>query len=534
LAVDILDIVVKECGFACSMGEVGPLADISELRTRMIPIKDGCAYFNDILWPIKPMIGVIGLAPDGDDVPSGMVGNHGGNIYVGGLFEMTGGTVEKGTANDGGNFSVNGSNSVVRINGGTVKDGVVEKQGGNFYIFYAGCKEFTMNGGTVQGGKAGYDGGNFCISVWAAKADQVFNFNGGTVKGGTGNFGGNFIISSSNDNGKSVKYVFNGTKVMDGIANGSGGNIYMQGKADVTIQGNTVFSGGEAKGTWSPQNSKHSGVGGNIAVFSGTVNYTSGTIKDGIAGSWQGYAGGNVAVNGADAKFIMDGANTEISGGKVRSGCKCKGGNVGINQGEFILKNGKIHDGQATDCAGNIHVCSKGIFTIEGGYVYNGKIVPIEYTSSSETHYNTSTANIYVVNGTINLYGGWIDGYTSVVGYSKDTGVASTVRMKGSPKVKNIGTAVSGITDATPDDNACGFAISDLKVDANDTAISVKPAEVTGTLSGSGNIFLLTWNQKSVAWATGSTNAAFFAVPEGYQMVSKSDGLYFEEIPASP
>lgn len=80
LAVDILDIVVKECGFACSMGECGPLADISELRTRMIPIKDGCAYFNDILWPIKPMIGVIGLAPDGDDVPSGMVGNHGGNI----------------------------------------------------------------------------------------------------------------------------------------------------------------------------------------------------------------------------------------------------------------------------------------------------------------------------------------------------------------------------------------------------------------------------------------------------------------------
>ena len=460
-------------------------------------------------------------------------GNHGGNIYVGGLFEMSGGTVEKGTAVDGGNFSVNGGNAVVRITGGTVKDGVVEKQGGNFYIFYVGCKEFTMSGGTVSGGQAGYDGGNFCFSVWAANADRTFNFTGGTVTGGVGNFGGNFIVSSSNDNGKAIKYVFDGAKVTKGVANGSGGNIYMQGKADVTIKGSTVFSDGEAKGTWSPENAKHSGVGGNIAVFSGTVNYTSGTIKDGIAGSYQGYAGGNVAVNGADAKFVMDGANTEISGGKVRSGCKCKGGNIGINNGEFVLKNGKIHDGMATDCSGNIHVCSNGTFTIEGGYVYNGKITEVKYTDSSTRYYNTGTANIYVVNGTLNLYGGWIDGYVSMVGYSIKEGVACTLQLKGSPKVKNIGTAVSGITDATPDATTSGMAIDELKVNDSDTVYNVKSAEATGTLTGTGNIFLLHWNQKKVAWVTGTTNIDYFTVAEGYQLVSKSDGLYFEAIPAA-
>jgi len=80
LAVDILDIQVADVGFACSMGEAGPLHDISELRTRMMPIRNGCVYFNDICWPIDPMIGVIGTAPAGDPVASGHAGDHGGNM----------------------------------------------------------------------------------------------------------------------------------------------------------------------------------------------------------------------------------------------------------------------------------------------------------------------------------------------------------------------------------------------------------------------------------------------------------------------
>lgn len=80
LVVDILDIQVKDMGFACSLRETGPLADICQLRTRMIPIVDGCAKLNDVTWPTRPMIGVIGTAPGGDDIATGFTGDHGGNM----------------------------------------------------------------------------------------------------------------------------------------------------------------------------------------------------------------------------------------------------------------------------------------------------------------------------------------------------------------------------------------------------------------------------------------------------------------------
>lgn len=80
LVVDILDIVVEDTGFACSIGETGPLHSISETRTRMIPIKNGCAYYNDILWPIDPMVGVMGTAPAEGERATGFAGDHGGNM----------------------------------------------------------------------------------------------------------------------------------------------------------------------------------------------------------------------------------------------------------------------------------------------------------------------------------------------------------------------------------------------------------------------------------------------------------------------
>lgn len=80
LAVEILDIKTAEAGFACSMGEVGPLHDVAEVRTRMIPVKDGSAEFNGVKWNVNPMIGVIGSAPAEGAVPCGLAANHGGNL----------------------------------------------------------------------------------------------------------------------------------------------------------------------------------------------------------------------------------------------------------------------------------------------------------------------------------------------------------------------------------------------------------------------------------------------------------------------
>lgn len=80
ITVDILDIEIQQIGFACTIGGTGPLSDQFEVRTRMIPVEDGVARFNDVSWRVEPMIGVIGTAPASGDMPCGIAGNHGGNM----------------------------------------------------------------------------------------------------------------------------------------------------------------------------------------------------------------------------------------------------------------------------------------------------------------------------------------------------------------------------------------------------------------------------------------------------------------------
>lgn len=80
LVVDILNIEVEDQGVTCSLPGIGPLHDKVENRTRIIPIKDGKATFNDLEFPITPMIGVIGVAPKEGAVECGRPGDHGGNL----------------------------------------------------------------------------------------------------------------------------------------------------------------------------------------------------------------------------------------------------------------------------------------------------------------------------------------------------------------------------------------------------------------------------------------------------------------------
>ncbi len=81
LVVDILKIDVEQAGIASTLPETGPLIHrTGELRTKVLPIKDGNIVFNDIEFPINPMIGVIGVAPKEGEVPCGFPGAHGGNM----------------------------------------------------------------------------------------------------------------------------------------------------------------------------------------------------------------------------------------------------------------------------------------------------------------------------------------------------------------------------------------------------------------------------------------------------------------------
>ncbi len=81
LVVRVDDIQVEDYGVAVTYG-MGPLKENSEIRTKIIPIdqEKQTAKFNDLEIPLHKMIGVIGVAPAGDAIGCGRIGDHGGNM----------------------------------------------------------------------------------------------------------------------------------------------------------------------------------------------------------------------------------------------------------------------------------------------------------------------------------------------------------------------------------------------------------------------------------------------------------------------
>ena len=81
IKVELLDVQCDTIGTTTTLPKIGPLWDKCETRTKRIPIENGKAVFNDVTFPINPMIGVIGVAPEkGKSVPCGYPGSHGGNL----------------------------------------------------------------------------------------------------------------------------------------------------------------------------------------------------------------------------------------------------------------------------------------------------------------------------------------------------------------------------------------------------------------------------------------------------------------------
>ena len=82
LKVSIQSIEVAEQGSMAVIPNQGLFADrMDHALVRITPVKDGMVHFNDkISFPINPMIGVIGVAPAGEKIPTGTPGHHGGNM----------------------------------------------------------------------------------------------------------------------------------------------------------------------------------------------------------------------------------------------------------------------------------------------------------------------------------------------------------------------------------------------------------------------------------------------------------------------
>jgi len=86
LKVTIDKIVLDEKGTICCLPGEGPMGNrIEKSSTRIVPVHDGFCHYTAangfaVKIPIKPMIGVIGVAPAEGSIGTGTPGQHGGNM----------------------------------------------------------------------------------------------------------------------------------------------------------------------------------------------------------------------------------------------------------------------------------------------------------------------------------------------------------------------------------------------------------------------------------------------------------------------
>src|ERR1041385_7661384 len=82
LVAEILDVRPIEWGVATLIPGFGQLIDeVQSPLTRLFEVKDGVVKMNDrVSFPAMPMVGVVGVATDGEGLWNGLAGRQGGNL----------------------------------------------------------------------------------------------------------------------------------------------------------------------------------------------------------------------------------------------------------------------------------------------------------------------------------------------------------------------------------------------------------------------------------------------------------------------
>jgi amidase len=82
LIAEIVDVRPVEVGFACLIPGFGQLIEhVQAPVTRMFRVENGWIEMNErVRFPARPMVGVVGVATDGDTLTNGLAGRHGGNL----------------------------------------------------------------------------------------------------------------------------------------------------------------------------------------------------------------------------------------------------------------------------------------------------------------------------------------------------------------------------------------------------------------------------------------------------------------------
>jgi amidase len=82
LVAEILDVRPIEWGVATLIPGFGQLIDhVRSPVTRMFEVRDGEVRMNErVAFPVRPMVGVVGVATEADVLSNGLAGRHGGNL----------------------------------------------------------------------------------------------------------------------------------------------------------------------------------------------------------------------------------------------------------------------------------------------------------------------------------------------------------------------------------------------------------------------------------------------------------------------
>jgi amidase len=82
LVAEILDVRPIDVGFACLIPGFGQLIDqVNAPVTRLFRVEGGWVHMNEhVRFPAQPMVGVVGVATDGETLGNGLAGRHGGNL----------------------------------------------------------------------------------------------------------------------------------------------------------------------------------------------------------------------------------------------------------------------------------------------------------------------------------------------------------------------------------------------------------------------------------------------------------------------
>lgn len=406
---------------------------------------------------------------------------NGGGIFVsGGTLNMNGGAIQYNTAtNTGSNTSMtNGggvymSGGAFNMNAGAIRGNSVRTNGGGVYV--GGTATFKMTGGTIGGSGAGntagggaglflasttaatFSGGtisyNTAASGWGggiyAYTGSTLNMSGTAIVAyNTAVYGGGIIAASSTATTAAVKVNISGGQIyanknVTTTNDVGGGGIFVYHNSTVTMSGGTIggpnasyanTSGRGAgvavssNGTFTMNganaaikyNSATSGYGsgGGVTIFSGTFNFSAGTIAN------------NTAINGggvhySTGTFTMTGGTIGGSAAAANTATR-DGGGVYMSSGTFTPTGGAISYNKAATSGvngGGAVAVAGGTFTLNnnnviitnnsasyggGVYVVGGKFVMSDgaITSNSATHGGA----VAVRAGSFEMSGGVIGG----------------------------------------------------------------------------------------------------------------------------